>query len=136
MGTGIWTGLLWLSLSTLLLGAMLSFEPKEDEASCRRRNMSCVWRFIRGDMAVGGTVRIGLGLGGAGWWCGETGLLTTDLFRSLLVVAVGACVLIALFNAGRKGPQSVAGLAVLAGCQGAGWMGLILMVLRLWGLSA
>lgn len=135
MGAWVWMWVLWLSLSALLLGGMLSLPPKEVIEPRPVRRLSCLWRFVRGDMAVGGTVRIGLSLGGAGWWCGAAGLLASDLSRSLLVVGAGALVLIALFNAGRRGAQSLVGLVVLSGFQGAGWVVLLLIVLQLYGLS-
>ncbi|NGH10029.1 hypothetical protein G5643_15100 [Serratia marcescens] len=135
MGAWVWMWGLWLSLSALLLGGMLSLPPKEVIEPRPVRRPPCLWRFVRGDMAVGGTVRIGLSLGGAGWWCGAAGLLVSDLSRSLLVVGAGALVLIALFNAGRRGAQSLVGLVVLSGFQGAAWVVLLLIVLQLYGLS-
>ncbi|HAV6637273.1 hypothetical protein ACTVKF_18895 [Serratia marcescens] len=53
----------------------------------------------------------------------------------MLVVGAGALVLIALFNAGRKGAQTLMELAVLSAFQGAGWVVLVLIVLQLYGLS-
>ncbi|MGP2819978.1 hypothetical protein ACTVKF_13600 [Serratia marcescens] len=134
-GAWIWLWVLWLSLSVLLLGGMLSLPPKDVVTPLPARLPPWVLRFVQGEMAVGGTVRIGLGLGGAGWWCGAAGLLVSDLSRSLLVVGAGALVLIALFNAGRRGAQSLVGLVVLSGFQGAGWVVLLLIVLQLYGLS-
>ncbi|CAI1080212.1 hypothetical protein C2M02_24205 [Serratia marcescens subsp. marcescens ATCC 13880] len=134
-GAWIWLWVLWLSLSVLLLGGMLSLPPKDVVTPLPARLPPWVLRFVQGEMAVGGTVRIGLGLGGAGWWCGAAGLLVSDLSRSLLVVGGGTLVLIALFNAGRRGVQSLVGLVVLSGFQGAGWVVLLLIVLQLYGLS-
>ncbi|HIF6628456.1 TPA: hypothetical protein ACX37D_004881 [Serratia marcescens] len=135
MGAWIWTWVLWFSLSALLLGGMLSLPSKEVIEPRPVRRSPCLWRFLRGDMAVGGTVRIGLGLGGAGWWCSAAGLLVSDLTRSLWVVITGALVLIALFNAGRKSAMSLWGVTVLAGGQGGGWIVLLLIALQWYGLS-
>ncbi len=132
---GMWSWLLWLSLSVLLLGGMLLLSPNAVVKPCPARFIPGIWRFIRGDMAVEGTVRIGLGLGGAGGWLCAAGLLASDWTRSLLVVGAGALVLIALFNAGRKGAQTLMELAVLSAFQGAGWVVLVLIVLQLYGLS-
>ncbi len=132
---GMWSWLLWLSLSVLLLGGMLLLSPNSVVKSCSVRFTPGIWRFMRGDMAVGGTVRIGLGLGGAGGWLCAAGLLASDWSRSLLVVGAGALVLIALFNAGRKGAQTLLELTVLSAFQGAGWVVLVLIVLQLFGLS-
>jgi hypothetical protein len=135
MGGWIWAWVLWLSLSVLLLGGMLSLPSRTVVKPRSTRVAPGIWRFMRGDMAVGGTVRIGLGLGGAGWWLGAAGLLASDWSRSLLVVGAGALVLIALFNAGRKGAQSLVGLTMLSAFQGAGWVVLLLIVLQFFGLS-
>lgn len=133
MGAWIWMWGLWLNLSALLLGGMLSFPVDTVIEPYPVRRRSSLWRFVRGDMAVGGTVRVGLSLGGVGWWCWVLGLLASDLSRGLLVVGVGALVLAALFNVGRRGPQSLVGLAALSGFQGVGWVALLLVVLQLLG---
>lgn len=122
MAVWAWVGLLWMSLSALLWGCMLSFPPRDVIRRHVPRMSPVIWRFLRGDMALRGTVRIGLGLGGAGWWCGAMGLLVSDLTRSLLVIAMGGMVLVALYNAGRRAALSVWGVMALAGFQGAGWM--------------
>ncbi|CAI1189019.1 hypothetical protein [Serratia marcescens] len=98
----VWMWGLWLGLSTLLLGGMLSFRVGAVIRPRPVRRRPCLWRYVRGDMTVGGTVHVGLGLGGAGWWCWALGLLASDLSRGLLVVGAGALVLTALFNAGRR----------------------------------
>ncbi|TSB25750.1 hypothetical protein FOT43_22605 [Serratia marcescens] len=134
-GAWIWLWVLWLSLSVLLLGGMLSLPPKDVVTSLPARLPPWVLRFVQGEMAVGGTVRIGLGLGGAGWWCSAAGLLVSDFTRSLWVVISGSLVLIALFNAGRKSVMSLWGLTVLAGVQGGGWVVLLLIALQWYGLS-
>ncbi|HCR2979755.1 TPA: hypothetical protein ON189_004956 [Serratia marcescens] len=128
-----WMWVLWLSLSAMLWGGMLSFPPQDVIRRHTPALPPAVWRFLRGDMAVGGTVRIGLGLGGAGWWCGAMGLLVSDMTRSLLVMGMGCMVLVALFNAGRRAALSLWGLMALAGFQGAGWMMCVLIGLELAG---
>ncbi|HFT7668210.1 TPA: hypothetical protein ACGR4L_004310 [Serratia marcescens] len=135
MSAWVWTWALWLSLSTLLLGGMLSLPARAVISPRPTRRSPCLWRFVRGDMDVWGTVRVGLGLGGAGWWAGAAGLLVSDLARGLLVMAAGALVLIALFNAGRRGPQSLTGLVVLSAGMGAAWVVLVLILLQLADLS-
>ncbi|TPW51365.1 hypothetical protein FKD06_11395 [Serratia sp. SRS-8-S-2018] len=127
--------ILWLSLSFMVWGGMLSLLPGEAIRRHPSRQPCGVWRFLRGDMAVGGTVRIGLSLGGAGWWCGSMGLLVSDVTRSVLVLGMGGLVLVALFNAGRLAPLSLWALMALAGFQGAGWVMLILIGFELAGFS-
>lgn len=126
---GLWV---WISLSALLLGAMLSFPPQWGVEADSIRTPPFFQRFLRGDMAVRGTLRIALGVSGVGWWCSAAGILTSELFRSLLIISIGSLVLIALFNAGRKGKCSLAEFGVLAGLQGAGWVMIFLVALSLY----
>lgn len=127
---GLW---LWISFSALVLGGMLSLPLQWGVGTDSIRTLPFFQRFLRGDMAVGGTLRIALGLAGVGWWCSATGILTSELLRSLLIISIGSLVLIALFNAGRKGERSLTEFGVLAGLQGAGWVMIFLVALRLYG---
>ncbi|BBG67765.1 hypothetical protein SERAS_05680 [Serratia marcescens] len=72
MAVWVWTGLLWLSLSAVLWGGMLSFAPREVIRRHTPHLPPVVWRFLRGDMAVGGRCALAwvwaVPGGGAGRW--------------------------------------------------------------------
>lgn len=79
---------------------------------------SRLWRLLAGEMAIMGTLRIGLGLAGGLWWGGAAGMLTFDLARLSWLATVGGVLLAALVNAGRRARLTPTGYGVLGGLTG------------------
>lgn len=95
----------WAGLSALFLGVMCLPATPPRRSSIASRASWC-WRLVRGDMAVDGTLRTGVGVGAALWWCGAAGIVVSDTVRVALVLLAGGGLLIALLNAGRRAELS------------------------------
>lgn len=82
---------LWLGITALLLGGMWVLTPPSRLS--REISMVWPWRFLRGAMGIGGTVRGGLLSGGVmGWYC-ATGFPLSATLRDggVLFVGGGPC---------------------------------------------
>lgn len=124
--------LVWLAISALLAGVLLLCPVR----SSPRIGFKSVWvlHLVRGDMALGGSLRVGLGACVALWWCVAAGLLTSDVSRGVLGLTAGALVLIALINAGRRAALPLFRCVCLSAALGAALMLWLLMAVQLWGV--
>ncbi|HGM5835945.1 TPA: hypothetical protein ACKP36_004392 [Serratia marcescens] len=122
--------LMWLTLSAVMVGMMWAFPAMHlRRPPLHQRSWLC--RLLAGEMAVRGSVRIGLGISGALWWIGAAGVLNSDAVRGGAVFFSGIIVLVSLFNAGRRAPLSLWGYMCLGGFLGACLLGLFLLAVEL-----
>lgn len=124
--------LVWLAVSAGLTAVLLLCPARPSPRMAFEK--AWIWHLVRGDMALGGSLRCGLGVSVALWWCVAAGLLTSDVSRGVLVLTAGALVLIALINAGRRASLPVFRCVCLSASLGAGLMLWLLMAVQLWGV--
>ncbi|WP_139339687.1 hypothetical protein [Serratia marcescens] len=133
----LWVWILWLSLSSILLGMILLLPTQNFVEPFPYRDKAKLWllRFLKGDMNFGKTVFISLGVFIGVWWCSAAGLLISGFERELLVGVISLFVLIACFNVSRKNSLPLWALIFFSGVQGFGWVALFIMVLGWVGFS-
>ncbi len=125
-----WAGFwVWLGL-TVTLTTLMQVLPVRDAPPPRRIPHPWLRRLLRGEMAIGGSVRIGLGAAAALWWAIAAGLLVSDVMRAALALAAGGGVLTALVNAGRRAHLSVAQATCLCAALSVG--GVLLLMVSAW----
>ncbi|MEX3136943.1 hypothetical protein [Serratia ureilytica] len=121
----LWVGIglvvLWLSLAAMLLGGMWVLPVRT--VALPRRPRPWLWCYLRGDMGVCGTLRIGLFAAGVGWWYQAAGFPLSQDTHDIVVLLLGAPLLIAMFNAGHARVLPSGKAVMLCGALALGWMG-------------
>lgn len=119
----LWMGMVvtWLCLTATLLGGMWVLPVRT--VALPRRPRPWLWRYLRGDMGLWGTLRAGMFAAGVGWWYQAAGFsLPRDVFDSA-VLLLGAALLVAVFNVGHVGALSSGRGVMLCGALALGWIG-------------
>lgn len=121
----LWMGMglvaLWLSLTATLLGGMWVLPVQT--VALPRVPRPWLWRYLRGDMGIWGTVRAGMVAAGVGWWYQAAGFSLPRDVLDIAVLLLGAPLLVAVFNAGHARALSSGKAAMLCGVLALGWMG-------------
>lgn len=121
--------MMWLSMSAVLMGAMLVL-PDVTPALPRRPRAMMVCQFLRGDQGLWGTSRIGLALGAALWWYCAAGFPLPEGTQEGGALLIGNLVLIAMFNAARRLSLPPWRQVALCAGLGAGWVVMLAVALE------
>lgn len=117
---------------TVMLTTLMRFIPASDGHCLQRVSGAWWWRLLRGDMALGGSTGVGLGMAAVLWWCITAGILVSFQMRAALFLTAGGGVLVALVNAGRRARLSTTQTFCLCGALSAGGVLLLMVAVRLW----
>lgn len=124
---------LWLwGIITVVFTVVMQLFPTEWRYRSPYAVSSWGWRLLCGEMAIAGSLRVGLTLATALWWCGAAGVLVSDVTRAALVLFFGGILLASLVNAGRRARLSVLGCLWFSGAVSAGVVMLVLVAMWLW----
>lgn len=131
--TTLWTGWagygVWFAM-TVALVILMQVLPVGN--ICRSCGIPRPWlrRLLQGEMAIGGSVRVGLGVAASLWWVITAGVLVSDEVRAVLALTGGVLVMTALVNAGRRARLSVAPTCCLCAALSVG--GVLLLMVSTW----
>ncbi|HID8455194.1 hypothetical protein ACTVKH_18730 [Serratia marcescens] len=121
----LWMGMglvaIWLSLTVTLLGGMWVLPVRA--VALPRVKRPWLWRYLRGDMGIWGTLRAGMFVAGAGWWYQVAGFSLSQDAQDIAVLLLGATLLVAVFNAGHARALPSGKSALLCGALALGWQG-------------
>ncbi|WP_447870289.1 hypothetical protein [Serratia fonticola] len=111
--------MLWMGITALLIGGLWMLPPPQPAPAW------WLWRFLRGDTGMLGSLRIGALMIGTMWCSQIAGFSLSPLIQNSLSLLLGMATLVAVFNAGRCVALSPTEEVVFCGALGAAWMGML-----------